>query len=127
LRRIYVLGGWSVEDVLSGSNLNRVYNPENDSWTFGAPMPTGRVGVALAVVNDTIFAIGGNPLYVSSTSTNEQYFPIGYGTPDPKPPATPSPSPTIPELSWLAIVPLLVGVLSVVVIIRHRKTANLNK
>jgi hypothetical protein len=127
LRRIYVLGGWSVEDVLSGSNLNRVYNPEDDSWTFGAIMPTGRAGVALAIVNDTIFAIGGNPLYISSTSTNEQYFPVGYGTSDPKPTATPSPSPSIPELSWLVIVPLLVGLLSVAMIIRRRKTANLKK
>jgi hypothetical protein len=128
LRRIYVLGGGSVEDVLSGSNLNRVYYPENDSWTFGAPMLTGRAGVTLAVVNDVIFAIGGNAIYISSTSSNEQYFPIGYGygMPDPTSTATPSSSPSIPELSWLAIVHLLVGVLSVAVIIRHRKFASLS-
>jgi N-acetylneuraminic acid mutarotase len=127
LRRIYVLGGWSVDDVLSGSNLNRVYYPENDSWIFGAPMPTGRVGVALAVVNDTIFAIGGNPLYISSTTTNEKYFPIGYGTPDPTPTATPSPTPNVPELSWLVIVPLMASALSIAALIRHRKTVNLNQ
>jgi N-acetylneuraminic acid mutarotase len=113
LRRIYVLGGWSAEDVLSGSNVNRVYNPENDSWTFGAPMPTGRVGVALAAVNDKIFAIGGSPIYISSTATNEQYYPLGYGTPDPTPP--------VPELSWLVIVPFLLIVFSVAVMLRYQK------
>jgi hypothetical protein len=33
-----------------------------------------------------------------------------------------SPTPTVPELSWLAIIPLMASILSVVVIIRHRKT-----
>lgn len=46
--------------------------------------------------------------------------------------ATPSPSllqlfSSVPELSWLAILPLLLSVFSVAVIIRHRKTANLSK
>ena len=128
LRRIYVLGGWSVEGVLSGSNLNRVYNPENDSWTLGAPMPTGRVGVALAVVNDAIFAIGGNPLYISSTSANEQYFPLGYGTPDLTPIATQSPnptltpSPTVPEFpSKVALLLLLLVAAGLLVYCRKGK------
>jgi hypothetical protein len=34
---------------------------------------------------------------------------------------SPSPSPTIPELSWLAIVPLLLSMLIVVLVIRYRK------
>lgn len=34
-----------------------------------------------------------------------------------------SPSPTVPELSWLIIVPLLLSVFSVAVIVRYRKTA----
>ncbi len=37
--------------------------------------------------------------------------------------ASPSPTPTVPEFSWLAIVPLLLSVFSVVVILRHRKIA----
>lgn len=36
-------------------------------------------------------------------------------------PATPTPS--VPELSWLVIVPLLLSLFTVAVIIRHRKTA----
>jgi hypothetical protein len=35
-----------------------------------------------------------------------------------------APSPTVPELSWLVIVPLLLSVFSVAVIVRYRKTAN---
>jgi hypothetical protein len=35
---------------------------------------------------------------------------------------SPSPSPTVPELSWLAILPLFAIMLSVVLIFRHRKT-----
>jgi|WetSurMetagenome_2_1015567.scaffolds.fasta_scaffold95139_3 hypothetical protein len=37
------------------------------------------------------------------------------------PSASPTPTPTVPELSWLATVPLLIGMLSVAVIVRKRK------
>jgi hypothetical protein len=37
---------------------------------------------------------------------------------------SPSPTPTVPELSWLKILPLLLSVLSVAVVFRHRKTTN---
>jgi hypothetical protein len=37
-----------------------------------------------------------------------------------------SSNPTIPELSWLVIVPLLLSVFSFAVILRHRKTAKLS-
>ncbi len=40
---------------------------------------------------------------------------------------TPSSTPSIPELTWLIIAPLLLSMLSVAVVLRHRKTANLNK
>ena len=131
LRRIYVLGGWSVEDVLSGSNLNRVYNPENNSWTFGTPMPTGRIGVALAVVNDAIFAIGGNPLYISTSSANEQYFPFGYGTTDPAITLTPSitsssptPTPTVPEIPYYTFALALVFGLATIVMLVFKKACH---
>ena len=32
-----------------------------------------------------------------------------------------SSSPAVPELSWLAVIPLLIGTLSIGVILRHRK------
>jgi hypothetical protein len=34
-----------------------------------------------------------------------------------------SPSPTVPELSWFVVVPLLLSVLAFAIIVRHRKTA----
>ncbi|MCJ7560388.1 hypothetical protein MUO79_07190, partial [Candidatus Bathyarchaeota archaeon] len=81
-KRIYIL-----DDVL------RVYSPENDSWTFGAKMPTDRLNFAVAVINDVLYAIGGNsytypdPMHsigenpvITTYATNEQYTPIGYGT-----------------------------------------------
>ena len=34
---------------------------------------------------------------------------------------------SVPELSWLAIIPLLVGMLSLAMILRHRKTTKLNE
>ncbi len=42
-------------------------------------------------------------------------------TPTPTPIQTPSPTPAVPELSWLAVLPLLLSIFSVVVL-RHRKT-----
>ena len=38
--------------------------------------------------------------------------------------STPDPSPTVPELSWWAIVPLLLAVFAVVLVIRYRKIAH---
>ena len=35
---------------------------------------------------------------------------------------SPSPSPTVPELSWLVIVPLLLFVFTVAILVRHQKT-----
>lgn len=44
-------------------------------------LPTTRGWLAVAVVNDLIYAIGGSPyLMASSLTTNEQYMPFGYAT-----------------------------------------------
>jgi N-acetylneuraminic acid mutarotase len=89
--RIYIWGG-----------ALQVYDPEADSWTIGAKIPTNRDSVVFAIVNDKIYAIGGNTatsspstrsipfpsLYptisVTQLATNEEYTPIGYGTAPPK-------------------------------------------
>ncbi len=34
---------------------------------------------------------------------------------------TPTPSPSVPELSWMVILPLILSIFSVAVIVRHRK------
>jgi N-acetylneuraminic acid mutarotase len=86
-RRIYVIG----------EGLNQVYDSQTDTWTVGAPMPNEderlkNFGPAsVAVDNDLLYVIGGvyegdnNQLH----SSNFQYTPMGYGTPD-----SPTPSPT---------------------------------
>ena len=46
-------------------------------------------------------------------------------TPTAMPTSKPITSPTVPELSWLAIVPLLLSVFAVAILVMHRKNANL--
>jgi hypothetical protein len=67
-----------------------VYDPERDSWSVGAVVPTNRYGLSVAVLNDKLYAIGGyTEVYsvfpweqptVTFHATNEQYTPFGYGT-----------------------------------------------
>lgn len=68
-----------------------MYDPEDDSWTVGAGVPTKRQHLSVTVVNDTVYAIGGRTYHfafpddsygVSATeyATNERYTPIGYGS-----------------------------------------------
>ena len=89
-KRIYVMG-LGIETTYP----NGVYDPEHDTWATGASMPVGRTNFGIAVVDDKLYVIGGdrNALYQTSaagnaadwtpSAVNEQYIPIGYGTPDP--------------------------------------------
>jgi N-acetylneuraminic acid mutarotase len=75
--RIYVIGG---APNIQATDVNQVYDPQNNTWALGEPIPTARGYLAVAVVNDTIFAFGGRPcLICPSLETNEQYTPFGYG------------------------------------------------
>jgi N-acetylneuraminic acid mutarotase len=77
-KRIYVMHG--------GTGFNQIYDPVNDSWTTGASLPNpelNRLSLAVAVVDDMIYAIGGsntNPGATGVVASNDQYVPIGYGT-----------------------------------------------
>jgi len=97
--RIYVL----TSPVYIGSGPQspcrvEVYNPASDEWTTAANITTTRAYFGAAIVNDKVYAIGGaiyNYLGGGTTSAvNEQYTPIGYGTPDPAPSPSPSSSPS---------------------------------
>lgn len=75
-KRIYVVGGFNQVNYSSAVN---VYDVENETWRTGTSMFTARRNLALAVVDDVLYAIGGfngeNWL-----RANEAYTPFGYGT-----------------------------------------------
>jgi len=99
-KRIYI---FFMQYVNVGPLPNLVYNPTTGNWTFGADVPTNRYYFGAVAVNDIIYLIGGlkydypfpddNYFIVTAQPVNEQYLPIGYGTPDPSyvPPDTVAP------------------------------------
>ena len=109
-KRIYVIGG---KQNLDAVNLTQIYDPETDTWITGTPMPTARYGLDVAVLNDTLYAIGGREGWFGApiSAANEQYTPAGY----------------IPEFpSWTPTLLILI-VLAVAVAVYKRKlpkTAN---
>jgi len=90
-------------NVLTYEHLNQVYDPEADIWTTGTIMPTPRFAFAIAVINDTLYAIGGSA-DTSRAILNEKYIPIGY----------------IPEFPSWAILPLLITATLAVIIVKQR-------
>jgi N-acetylneuraminic acid mutarotase len=132
-KRIYVLGG--SEAGLSGMSLNTtlIYDPENDTWSNGAPMPTARSNIGVGVVDDILYAIGGVINWGSYTGANEQYIPIGYTpigyvAPSPSPTTSPAPSSSpsqsglfLPMEALIAIAASAVIIIIIVVTILLRK------
>jgi len=86
-KRVYVFG--ETHNFKQGENPDfvRVYNPKDDKWAYGADSPADRYDFGVAIVNDTFYVVGGHtynfPGNFAPSSVNEQYSPIGYGTPDP--------------------------------------------
>jgi N-acetylneuraminic acid mutarotase len=77
-----------------------VYNPALNNWTTCTSKPTALTYFSVVTVNDVIYTIGGHTFtyidFIGSfapSPVNEQYMPIGYGTPDPTY-ETPSPLPS---------------------------------
>lgn len=121
-KRIYLIGPSAHLSHDNSFYSNRDYNPKTDHWAAAAEMPTVRFHFGIAVMNDTFYVIGGNTYQFAGdyapVALNEQYTPFDYGAPDS---TVPTPSPTIPELSWLAILPLFLFLFAFAVILRHRK------
>ncbi len=106
--RLYVLGGTS--DGINGVNTtNRIYDLQSNSWTVGASMPTIRGALSVAVVNDTLYGLGGTDNFpnpqAGTNAANEQYYPSGYAEHLP-------PSPTSSAL-YIAIVIVVVVIVAV--------------
>jgi hypothetical protein len=72
-KRIYFLG----------STCNYAYDPENDSWQIGIPLPTLRAYFSSVIVDDKLYVIGGYTSksgdFTISSAVNEVYTPFGYG------------------------------------------------
>ena len=82
-RQIYVFGGYTT--WIYPINATQVYNPEADTWTLGASIPTPRVLPTAAVVNDSIHVIGGEFYWGRPGLIHEHYIytPFGYGLIEP--------------------------------------------
>jgi N-acetylneuraminic acid mutarotase len=114
---IYVIGG--EVDIFSPQNSTQAYFPENNSWGFGASLPEPTSRSCVVALNNVLYVIGGTRAVMHQGITdNLQYTPgpISFVTT-----TSPKRSPTIPELSWLVIVPLFLGLISIAAILRQRK------
>jgi len=102
-KRIYVIGG---KQNLDAVNFNQIYDPETDTWTTGTAMPTARYGLGVAIINDTLYAIGGREGWAGFpiSAANERYTPVGY----------------IPEFPSWTILPLLLVATLVILICKQR-------
>jgi N-acetylneuraminic acid mutarotase len=111
--KIYVVGGEYYNNCTERSvtNLTQIYDPQTDSWSAGASIPTARSYLSLTNIDDTLFAIGGKN--GGSSSVNEKFAPMEYPPPltTPSSNATPSPyiipSPSIPEFHTWIVLPLV--------------------
>jgi len=108
--QIYVIGGPLVLSPGDPIYSNQAYDPKEDNWAVAADLPTRRFDFGVAVINDTLYVIGGHtydqPGFFAPSATNEQYTPIGY----------------IPEFpSWI-ILPLLLTATLFILICRKQLT-----
>jgi N-acetylneuraminic acid mutarotase len=76
-KRVYVIGGYPSYDE---EPFNQVYDPKTNTWDSGEQMLTARHSLGIAVVNDTLYAIGGGSsnLNVRYYDENEKYTPTDY-------------------------------------------------
>jgi len=118
-KAIYVVGGSNATYPLSGQFANQVYFPETNSWFSAAPMPIDRAGLALAVVNDTLYVMGGgHNIFTMDSTVVMQYTPFTNSS------AEMEPFPTIPVIvtAFAAITVVTVGAL--VYFKKHQRRKN---
>ena len=76
-KAIYVIGGNNDAYPLNGQVANQVYFTETGSWFVAAQMPVDKAGLAVAVVNDLIFVMGGgHNIFTMDSMTVMQYTPL---------------------------------------------------
>jgi N-acetylneuraminic acid mutarotase len=75
--KIYAIGGVAFDSKVESKavSINEEYNPETDTWTMRAPMPTPRAHFAITAYKNKIYCIGGvggvNEVYDPATDTWE--------------------------------------------------------
>ena len=112
-KAIYVIGGSNETYPLNGQFANQVYFLETHSWAMAAPMPVDRAGLALTVVNDTIYVMGGgHNIFTQDSTVAMQYTPLT------NPIVEMEPFPTV----WAAIVAVVaIALVAIGVLIYSRK------
>jgi N-acetylneuraminic acid mutarotase len=75
-KKIYFVGG---SNQTNYSEATYAYDSSSNAWSTASSMPTSRVYLAVAVVDDILYAIGGFD-GEKWLDVNEQYIPVGYGT-----------------------------------------------
>jgi N-acetylneuraminic acid mutarotase len=75
--KLYAIGGTTFgEEQQPGLAVVEVYDPDTDTWTRKADMPTPRADLTVSAVNGRIYAIGGTrTVGVDSLPTVEEYDP----------------------------------------------------
>jgi hypothetical protein len=88
LKRVYIFGAaYGQYPVVPATN--QVYDPMADAWSTATAMPALRRDFGVVVVDEVLYVIGGYSYTtnrydsVGPIAVNEQYYPIGYGVPDP--------------------------------------------
>jgi N-acetylneuraminic acid mutarotase len=75
--QLYVLGGCVNSDCGIGETTQmNIYNPTNNSWTPGPPMPVAVASAASAVVNGLLYVAGGQTYGYRSVATLQVYDPV---------------------------------------------------
>ena len=122
---IYIFGGGGYGTY---SDLVQIYDPENDVWGVGSPMPTPRQGLAVAVVNNQVYALGGatsGGAYGTIISTNERYTPLesdsSLPTPTPTSTASPIPEPKTFPTTIIGAAVITVAVVSIGLLFYFKK------
>ena len=127
---------WTISHY-AGGNIIKTDSNNNTQWidTLNYTIPTSSLSAPLILTSvietsdGAIAALGVAPQgYVEFPTMGIMYFvKLEPSLPVPSPAQLPTPIPTVPEFSCLIILPLLVALPFIVVILRHRKTANLKQ
>ncbi|MCL2288400.1 MAG: hypothetical protein FWC33_04405 [Candidatus Bathyarchaeota archaeon] len=110
-QKIYFIGGKNTI----------VYNPVNDSWSTAKAIPTQRYSAGVAVVDDTLYVIGGGKTHTNSLlsilfgwsrfeafSVTEQYIPLNYSGN-----ASPTSKPFLDDIGVAVIFLTIIGIIAI--------------